>query len=337
MSFLLVTLSGTKASIEQLEKVNLTQHEAYRLMILLRESFNCRGIWIFSTCNRLEIYWEGENILPHQIISLLFIFKNLPIATDLVNKFTTLHDPKQIAQHLTEVVLGLHSPVFADKQVIGQFRQAYKNSLQCGLQGSLLERLAQLVFRIHKKVKNETDLKFGSESWSYLSLQLIKQHFAYLHNKSLLIVGAGRMANEIVKYIPGYNFKEICIVNRTDAKAMAIATSKNIDWLPWSRLSEEIGNYDAVILAVNSIENLLSQSRIISPVLWIDLGLPVNVRKSWAKTRGVKLFGIEDFTDKIIMHRKQKKDALPAVEKIIDQEIMAWLNWLAKRQDSIFI
>ena len=103
----------------------------------------------------------------------------------------------------------------------------------------------QAVFRMHKRIHNETAFRSGSASMSYLALTTIRKWLGVqqLSNKKLLIVGAGDVGHEVAKYVHKFNFKSVAIVNRTKAKAELLAVEHQLDVLDWKNLEQAVNDF----------------------------------------------------------------------------------------------
>ena len=106
----------------------------------------------------------------------------------------------------------------------------YSRSMDSGL-STLIERAYQCVMRCHKEITGTTQFKNQGVSLAYYGLKYVKEYFkeesAYL-NKTVLIIGAGNMAEQVIKYLPKFNFKKTIITNRTIDRAQHIAMDQNI-------------------------------------------------------------------------------------------------------------
>ena len=132
--------------------------------------------------------------------------------------------------HLLHVSNGLRSALIGDKQIITQVKAAYQHSLEQKNQGSLLERAFQAVFRSHKRIAIESLYQRGSTSTAYSSLKMVNEYFGKEEAKdlSILIVGAGEIAEDILKYLPKFHFRDAFLSNRTFEKASRLTSRRAI-------------------------------------------------------------------------------------------------------------
>ena len=293
-----ISLSHKNADLLVRQRISINKNEQEAFISFLKQHVEIKGLIIFSTCNRFEIYYEGEDINPYDIILGLGKYKHLEIDADYMDRFVVFITPDEVAHHLASVALGLQSAIWGDKEVIGQLKSAYQFSLSNKLQGSLLERTIQTVFRIHKQVVNSTDLKRSSESWSYLSLKTIAKHLP-VRESGLLLVGAGNIIQETIKYLPKFHFKKTGIINRTNEKAKIIADQHHLEYLNWYDINKSITDFDAVIFGISS-DKAIIQKNDIAPLpkkhkVWIDLGMPSNIDPDIKQLPLIELYNLDYF------------------------------------------
>ena len=192
----------------------------------LQDHLSIKALTIIATCNRTEIYFESDSATPNDVCQLFRAYaENLHHTQLPKDNFQLLDDSVDTANHLLHVANGLRSAVIGDKQIINQVKESYLTALTQHNQGSLLERAFQAVFRSNKRIQSESLYKRGSTSTAYSSLKMVENHFGHaeLKSSSLLIVGAGEIAEDILKYLPKFHFKRVAISNRTELKAKALA------------------------------------------------------------------------------------------------------------------
>ena len=181
--------------------------------------------------------------------------------------------------HLLKVSAGLESSVMGDAEIIHQIRKAYHYSLQTGMQGSLLERCMQTLFKTHKRVSNETGFRDGTTSTAYKALKLIGETFgSEAAEKKILFVGAGDIVRQLFKYNSKFRYPNIFITNRTESRAAKLARAHNVNTFSWERLTaNDLSEFDVIISAVSHASGLIHKGIATDKnVLLIDLAVPGN-------------------------------------------------------------
>lgn len=299
------------------------------------------AICMVSTCNRMEIYFESSETTPLEVRDLLLSYVgNLHGIKPVRSLFQHFDHTIETVNHLVHVAQGLRSAVVGDKQIINQVKESYHEALRSKNQGSLLERSFQVVFRSHKRIFKETSYHQGSTSTAYSSLKLIESYFSPdKHSKlRILLIGAGEIAQDILKYLPKFDFRDICISNRTSGKSRALAEKHSISFYDWRNVEcNKLEDFDVVISAVSNRKNLIkSAGNKAKRRLWIDLAMPSNISKAIADQQN-KIYNIDEIASLVCETNELQLKAIPGVEKIIKDELEIYIEWLKKAKLRAFL
>ena len=339
----LISISHETANLTVRSLFHLSETEKKEFVHIIKQKFNIKGLLILATCNRTEVYIESSDIITISLIETLINFKNesrIPEYglrfTDYVDYFIQKVTTKSTLKYLLEVVSGLRSLVVGDMQIINQFKQAFLLSQRLGVQGQILERMAQTIFKMHKRIQNETNFRKGSASTSYLALLATRSHFGKreLTHKRVLLVGAGEIIKDVAKYSDKFYFKNIKIINRTVSKAESIASEYYFNVGDWKNLNQEIADADIIISGVSDKANFITKTieleGYVQQKLFIDLGMPANIDLSLTEKSNFRLINIDALNTKTYQIEAKRQDAIVSVENIIGEEYEVFLKWLAK-------
>ncbi|MFK7950170.1 MAG: glutamyl-tRNA reductase [Saprospiraceae bacterium] len=339
----LIGISHETANLSIRSLFHLNQSEKQEFINTVKARFDIKGIFLLGTCNRTEIYFESINTTTIDILNCLLELKNksrntenVLRITDYVQFFIQKETTKSTMKYLLEVVSGLRSLVVGDMQIISQFKESFLFSQKLGLQGQILERIAQTIFKMHKRIQNETDFRKGSASTSYLALLATRSHFGKenLVKKKVLLVGAGEIIKDVAKYSDKFTFKNITITNRTMSKAVTIANQYDFGVTDWSNLNQEVINADIIISGVSNQANLISKTigleKQNSEKLFIDLGMPGNIDTVLENNQSFRLINIDALNTKSEQVEAKRQNAINAVKGIIYDEYETFLKWLTK-------
>lgn len=339
----LISISHETADLSIRSIFHLSQNEKQEFINVVKAKFDIKGILLLATCNRTEIYFESVHTTTTDILNCLLELKNksrntenVLRITEYVKYFTIKETTKSTMKYLLEVVSGLRSLVVGDMQIISQFKQSFLFSQELNLQGQILERMAQTIFKMHKRIQNETDFRKGSASTSYLALLAARSHFGKeaLAEKQVLLVGAGEIIKDVAKYSDKFTFKNITITNRTTSKAATIADEYNFGVTTWENLNQEVANADIIISGVSNQTNLITQTIELEgkndAKLFIDLGMPGNIDTILAENPNFRLVNIDALNTKSEQVEAKRQNAINAVKGIIYDEYETFLKWLTK-------
>ncbi|UII77321.1 glutamyl-tRNA reductase [Flagellimonas sp. HMM57] len=336
-----VGITHETASVSERSYYSLDAVQKETLIVRLERIFPIKGILVLTTCNRTELYFESHSATPILVRDSLMDFVQERHKVELnASSFSLLNTTHDTVKHLLQVSSGLRSAVLGDGQIITQMRTAFKETLRQKRQGSLLERAFQSVFRTHKRIAKESLFQSGSSSIAYLSLKLIRGYFQkqYAPNKKVLLIGAGDMIQETLKYLKKFELTNVYIANRTEAKAKKMAKEYQIKVFDWQRVVDNsIESFDAVISAVGNRKYLINSIRLYDKKrIWIDLAVPFNIDKSIANRFNV-IYDIDLIGKGISPESDIQTDAVSAVENIIYEELEVYATWLHKHLNRSYL
>ena len=143
---------------------------------------------LISTCNRVELVVTAENADAAQHVLYDFFARELgegegPSAGQL-EEVTYLREGGQAVEHVFRVASAIDSMVVGEPQILGQVKDAYREATEAGVCGAVLARLFQRAFATAKRVKNETGISQRPVSVARVAVDLAKQIFERLDDKS---------------------------------------------------------------------------------------------------------------------------------------------------------
>ena len=319
----------------------LNQIQKDKLKKSLEEELSITSLAIITTCNRTGIYFESDAATLDEVSQLFLNHIEKWHNVKLSGKtFLTFDRSIDTVNHLLHVANGLRSAIIGDKQIIRQVKESYLDALANGNQGSLLERAFQAVFRSHKRVSVESLYQQGSTSTAYCSLKMIEESLGKeeMKRKKVLIIGAGEIAEDILRYLPKFQIQEVFITNRTFVKAQNLAKKFDLKVYEWQHVQQNrFEQFDVIITAVSHCKSLISR---VAPDgkfrLWIDLAMPLNVNPAIADTYN-KIYNIDEVTEKISLINDVQLQAIPAVKQILKEELEVFSDWLQKSNVRLFL
>ena len=224
-----ISISHKTASAKQREVFYIPTEKKRDYTQLICNTFpDIVGLLLLTTCNRTEIYFETATHSASCIRDFLIALKASKRSTEDKNLFQMSDITETTVKHLLEVSSGLESSVLGDSEILHQIKKSYQFSMTYKLQGSLLERALQSVFKSHKRIQNETNFRDGTTSVAYKALKVIQNNFKKkpLSTKKILCIGAGDIVKQLFKYNSKFNFSDIYISNRSEEKAIILAQKK---------------------------------------------------------------------------------------------------------------
>ena len=294
---------------------------------------------VLATCNRAEIYAVSESDAAVDSITRFFSEYHGLDATALAEHLYC-HRGSDAARHLFRVAAGLDSLVVGEPQILGQVKTAYTTSSDMQRTGTVTHRLFHSAFAVGKRVRSETGLGEGAVSVSYAAIALAKKIFGDLSGLSVLILGAGEMAELTGVHLRAQQVRHITIASRTLASAEALARQLTGEAIPWQELPRALAAADIVVTATGASDPVLTRviveeamrHRRQRPLFVVDIALPRDVEPSVGDLEQVFLYHMDDLQSIVSENLARRASELASAEAIVDEEVARFVAWLQSRE-----
>jgi glutamyl-tRNA reductase len=333
VSLQFISISHKTATVVQRGGYHISEEEKPPLAHLIRDTFlDIKGLFLLSTCNRTEIYFESSKISATTIRDF-FIKHKVNNASKASKKlFDYSNNTEDTIRHLLQVSSGLESLVLGDAEIIHQIKKAYQFSMVHQLQGSLLERALQTVFKSHKRTSNETNFRDGTTSVAYKSLKVLRDTYgkSLARPKKILFVGAGDIVKQLFLYNAKFNFNNIYISNRSEDKAIVLANKYNCKTYAWDKvLANDFRGFDIIVSAVSNCFRIINKiPEVTQKTLLIDLAIPSNIDKRLANNTNVICYDLDTISSELEDTKEKRFAAMDKVNNIINEELSIYKEWL---------
>jgi glutamyl-tRNA reductase len=305
--------------------------EQYAQLLTLAPSHQLSELFILSTCNRTEIYGFADS--DRQLAELLCSATEGDYAAFL--DISYIKRGSDAIDHLFLVGAGIDSQILGDYEIVGQIKQAVKFARERQFVGAFLERLVNCVLQSSKSVKNQTELSGGTVSVSFAAIQYIREHFADLGDKHILLIGTGKIGRNTCRNMVDYlGTRNITLMNRTESRAAVLAAETGVGSAPLEQLSAYTAKADIILVATNAEQPTLLCSHLEGKgeKLVIDLSIPCNVEKTAAQLADVTLINVDELS-RIKDETLQKREAeVPKAMTILAEHIGEFMDWHEMRK-----
>ena len=345
MALVLVGINHNTANIELREKVAFPPEIVESALAEIYALPPIREVVIVSTCNRTEIYLdfiEGDSEAPAsdelaqnrqladrqaEVVSWLSKFHDLE-ASEL-EQCSYSFASEDVVRHLMKVSCGLDSMVLGEPQILGQIKSAYAVSKDQKVVEQSLGRAFEEAFSIAKQVRTDTAIGENPVSVAYAAVTLAERIFSDLPSLSVLLIGAGRTIELVVKHLVEKGVSEIVVANRTLDNALEIANRFDAHGVLLSDIPEQLIAADIVVSSTNSqlpllgkgaVERALKQRKH-KPMLLIDLAVPRDIEAEVSQIADAYLYSIDDISDVIEDSVNSRADAAAQAESIIERGV----------------
>ncbi len=340
--FQAVSLTHQNSPVAIREQVALAPDEVYQLLRRIKEFTAAQDVLILSTCNRTEIYYSHEEDLSPELIKLLGVIKGIDRLAEFDDYFVRYSSGSPTVRHFFRVAMGLESQVVGDLQIASQVKQAYQASANENTASPFLHRLMHTIFYTNKRVSQETAFRDGAASISYVASELVDDLATEFVHPKILIVGVGEVGADVCKNIadlPKIAPQSITMINRTAAKAEALAESLGFITRPFSELAEAVAQADVVVSSVAAPEPLITAHHLDGSTIYghkylIDLSVPRSVDPAAERVPGVLVYNLDDLQSKANETLRKRVAAVPRVEEIVEEAVNGFGQWAQEMEVS---
>jgi len=325
-------VSYKTAPVELREQLAVKQSEIVDLARYLKWFGHLDEIVLLSTCNRVEIYGTTRQATGH-IKALLQLLCAEPGALD---PHIYLYEGAAAVRHLLRVAPGLDSMVLGETEITGQIKNAYEIARNAGLTGRVLNRLFQRAFQATKEIRSRTGIGSGAVSIKSAAVELVEKTLGDLSRQSIMVIGAGQMAECCLRLLVKKGARSILVANRSFDRAIDLAIQYGGQAVCLGDCLFEMPDVDVVIAATSSPESLLTRndadnlmrSRHHRPLLLIDLSVPRNIDPAVRGLEHVALYNIDDLEAVARRGVQARERELAACHQIIEAHVAALIEKL---------
>jgi len=215
-------------------------------------------------------------------------------------------------------------------------KEAATLAQQAGTFGPELSRALARATVAARRVRTETEIARGAVSVSSVAVQLAHKLLGSLEGHSVLLLGAGEMAQLAARELRSAGARELLVANRTPQAAEDLA--REVGGVPVSlaELSTLLERADVAICSTAAAQALVTRemmakalkARRYRPIFLVDLTLPRNVEPSANELENVYVYDMDDLERAAAQNRELRAGQVGRAEEIVDQELKAFLSRL---------
>jgi glutamyl-tRNA reductase len=336
-----VGCSHHTASIGLRERLAFSPEQAAEALDRWRRVFKGVEAVLLSTCNRVELYAaaESDDVPDHrQVTGFLAQFHGLDDAasaparpgspSDFDEAFYHYQHGEAV-RHLFTVAASLDSMVVGEPQILGQVKDAYELATRHDNTGPITHAMFQAAVKCARRVANETAIHQRRVSIPSVAVaDFASQIFERFDDKHTLVLGAGEMADETLRYLREQGAHQVTVINRHHDRALATAKRWRGRAVPWDQLPEALATADLIVSTTGSSETIVTEeqfdrverTRHGRPVFILDLAVPRDFAPAIGDRPDVYLYSVDDLQVACEQNRRQRDRELPAAIRIIEQE-----------------
>ncbi|AMD18158.1 glutamyl-tRNA reductase [Methanobrevibacter sp. YE315] len=301
--------------IADIQSMEIISKDIDELFWKLQEKYSIGEYIEISTCNRKEYYInndyipEDEELLSHENQSIVIEYGQSAI------------------MHLLRMTSGLESMIVGEDQILGQVKDAKNKAMKNHHCGKVLDAVFTKAIHVGQVVRNKTNINKGSVSIGSAAIDLAEKHIGSLDDKSVLVIGAGKMGKLVAKALAEKDLNAIFVANRTYYVAVDLAKDLGGEAILFNDLEKYLATADVVISATSAPHAIITKERLLGidmdyeNLMMVDIANPRDISDD-VRELGVKSFNIDDLREIAEINTNLRKKEFGEAENIINDEFI---------------
>jgi glutamyl-tRNA reductase len=309
-------------------------------------------IAILSTCNRTEFYLvcgdcsnsvserelapDNGALVRDMVESVLaFISESREMDVHVLRNHMRCYFGADVVEYLGRVACGLESLVLGEPQILGQVGDTMRLGLAMNAVGPVLTKLFQTSIRAGRRARHETEINTNSLNVATLAVNSVEKISGSLANKTVVVLGAGEMAELALQQLRKKGVGEIHVVNRTIQRASEVADRYAGRAHVFEQISRLLPEADILLSSTGAPHTLITKTMIEYAMMGradrslfiIDIAIPRDVEITVQEIANVHRFDLDDLHVVAGELADLRRREIPSVEKILRDEIDLFLRW----------
>lgn len=337
MNIIVVGLSHKTAPVELRELLAIPESRMGEALKRLLVYPGVKEGMFLATCNRVEVYAVVEDLdRGFSSIHEFLVNTHLAVSEEDLLPHLYRHADEHAIAHLFRVAASLDSMVIGEPQILGQVKEAFERSLLHRVSGIILNKVVRKAISVGKSVRTRTRIAEFAVSVSSAAVELAKKVFSNLHEKTVLLVGAGDMGKIAARHLVRSGVRQVLLTTRNLHRAHALAERFHGEAVPFGDLRSALVRADIVLCATGAphyvieredVERAIRQ-RMNRPVFLIDITVPRNIDPAVKDIDNAFLFDIDDLENHVGHNQEERRREAEKAEYLVQQEVESISLWL---------
>ncbi len=233
------------------------------------------------------------------------------------------------------VTSGLDSMVIGETQILGQVRDAFMLAQAEKATGTIFNTLFKQAITLAKRAHSETSIGENAVSVSYAAVELGKRIFGHFADKTVMIIGAGKMSELTVKHINASGARRVIVANRTYERAEELARKFDGIACSMEEVQDRLREVDIVISSTGAAHFVLTREQVLAamnkrksrPLFMIDIAVPRDLDPEIIDVPNVFLYDIDDLQGIVESNLEQRRMEAAKIEQMIREEMDGFEQW----------
>jgi len=286
-------------------------------------------IVILATCQRVELYTAHPDSSETRERLTAWLAAQGGVEPSVVAEHAEYHEGISAAHHLFRVATGLDAALLGEAQILSQVAVASRVAVAEHAAIPPLKALFRAAVQTGERARGSVWSQYPRADVGSVSLGVAAERIGGVRDKRAVVIGGGKVGQLGLRALRAMGIGSIALVNRTLTHVTALgeefsATTHGLDALP-SVLSDA----DILFVATSAPTPIVDAAMIRAaragrgdvPLVVIDTAMPHNVEPAVRGMDGVHVLDLDDLEPTLASARRERADAIPVVETIINEEL----------------
>jgi glutamyl-tRNA reductase len=323
-------ISFKSAPVELREQLAVAPSRVIETAARLKAQGNLSELVLVCTCNRVELYGAAPS--ADGLVELLGSLARNPVD---ISSYAYVHTDADAARHLFSVASGLESMVLGETEITGQIKAAYEAARAAKLTGRIINCAFQRAFQVVKAIRTNTMIGRGATSVGSVAVQLAERILGQdFHEKTIMIIGAGKMGEACVRHIAKKGVKSIIVANRSVEHAKELAEAfggRAVNYMEDGLTA--MCEADIVVSSTGCPETVLDRDEVQfvmgqrpgRPLFLIDIAVPRDIAADVDELENVYLYNIDHLQRLMDENVRMREQEIARCKDIIEEHTGALL------------
>ena len=336
MSIVVLGLNHKTAPVELRERLHFPEKDLPASLARLGDVPGVEERFILSTCNRVELYTVVPDGPAARASLLAFLAEERDVPPAALGDACYLRVDADAVRHVFRVAGSLDSLVLGEGQILAQVKTGYAIAAREQATGPILNNLVERGLHVAKRVRTETGIGAAPVSIASVAVDLAKRIFSDLAGRTVMILGAGEMAELALTHLRDEGIRTVIVANRNYDRAAELAGRVGGRAIRFDEANEAMVGADIVVSSTAAPHVVITREgmaavirrRHYRPIFLIDIAVPRDVDPRVNELDNAYLYDIDDLQAVVGTNLATREREAVRAEALIEQEVGQFMEWL---------
>ena len=326
MSIQMAGIDHGLAPVPIREKFSFTKKAQGEALQALRSRTGVSGCVVLSTCNRTELWVNGEEGAQLPLEEWLCQLKGLSLPE--YQRYLVKRSGAEAVSHLFRLTSGLKSMILGEDQILTQVKDAWNLAREEEATDQVTEVLFRMALTVGKKVKSNLQMSTANTSAIEHAVGYLKKQGYSFAGRECLVIGNGEMGRRSALALAAEGAHVTVTVRQYRSGVVEIPEGcerinygERLDWIP---------RCDVIVSATSSPNTTIKYADVAAMDLsqdkiFIDLAVPRDIEAEVGTLPHVTLYDIDHFP--VCPQSPKLQRQLEVAEGLLREQQEEFFNW----------